>query len=126
MWSKRFWLSLVERAIKTFAQALIAIWPLGDAALGLIDVDWEKSLSIAGLAAAVSVLTSIVSAPVGPDGSPSLVGEPPKEPAAVLGAEAGEPVEKTTPNKHNHVLGDGDPGEIPATDFQRPRPRHDQ
>jgi hypothetical protein len=115
MWSKRFWLSLVERALKTFAQALIAIWPLGDAALGLVDVDWRKSMSIAGLAAAVSVLTSIVSAPVGPDGSPSLVGEPPQEPVAVLGVEAGVPMSKA-----RHDL-DGDPGELPAADFPQSR-----
>lgn len=118
MWTKRFWLSLVERAIKTFVQALIAIWPLGDAALGLFDVDWRKSVSVAGMAALVSVATSILSSPVGPDGSPSLVGEPPKEPAAVLNSEdAGQ----SPAERHNHVLGDDDPADIPVSRFTEPK-----
>ncbi len=87
MWTKSFWLSLLERALKTFAQTLIALWPLGENAFGLLDVDWQSSLSIAGLAAAVSALTSIASAGIGPDGSPSLVGEPPVQPATVLTAD---------------------------------------
>jgi hypothetical protein len=87
VWTKRFWLSLLERALKTFAQSLIALWPLGENAFGLLDVDWQSSLSVAGLAAAVSALTSIASAGIGPDGSPSLVGEPPVQPATVLNAD---------------------------------------
>jgi len=87
MWTARFWLSLLERALKTFAQSLIAIWPLGENAFGLLNVDWQSSLSVAGLAAVISALTSIASAGIGPDGSPSLVGEPPVQPATVLTAD---------------------------------------
>lgn len=79
MLNKRFWMSAAERAAKTFAQTLIALWPLGENAFGLLSIDWRQSLSVAGLAAVLSVLTSVVSSPIGPDGSPSLVGEPPKE-----------------------------------------------
>jgi hypothetical protein len=87
MWTTRFWLSLLERALKTFAQSLIAIWPLGENAFGLLNVNWQSSLSVAGLAAVISALTSIASAGIGPDGSPSLVGEPPVQPATVLTAD---------------------------------------
>ena len=137
MWTKRFWLSLVERALKTFAQTLIALWPLGENAFGLLDVDWKSSLSVAGLAAAVSALTSIASASIGPDGSPSLVGEPPVQPATVLTADPDDTAEFTpddladarggvVPSVDNpvdgrgrHVL-DDEPGDIPVSRFTRP------
>lgn len=113
MLSARFWLSALERALKSAAQVLLVIWPISDATLGLVDVDWKKSLSIAAMAAVASVLTSLVSAPVGPDGSPSLVGEPPKEPAALLedddaGAHALDGV------------GRGDAPEMPVSLFDKP------
>jgi hypothetical protein len=110
MWTARFWLSTAERFLKTFCQTLIALWPLGDAVLGWLDVDWKKSVSLAVMAAALSVLTSIVSAPVGPDNSPSLVGEPPKQPAAALEYD-------DTPGEH--AL-DGDEGEIPVSRLTPP------
>ena len=91
MWSRYFWLSALERAIKTFAQSAVALLG-GDMVLGLFDVDWPNALQVAGLAAAVSLLTSIASAGVGPDGSPSLVGEPPKQPETVLTADPDEVV----------------------------------
>ena len=46
-----------ERAVKTFAQALLAI--LGTGAVGILDVDWVGALSAAALATLVSLLTSI-------------------------------------------------------------------
>lgn len=46
-----------ERSIKTFAQVLAAV--IGAGQLGVLDVDWTNSLSIAGLAAVASLLTSI-------------------------------------------------------------------
>lgn len=46
-----------ERAVKTFAQTLVAL--IGAGQLGVLDVDWVNALSIAGLAAIASVLTSI-------------------------------------------------------------------
>ncbi|KAB1647460.1 holin [Pseudoclavibacter sp. CFCC 14310] len=52
-----FWKGLGERAIKTFAQALVAV--IGTGALGILDVDWLSALSVAGLATLVSVLTSV-------------------------------------------------------------------
>ena len=95
MRTKQFWLSLLERMLKTFAQTLIAVWPLGENAFGLLDVDWKASLSIAGMAAVISALTSIASSGIGPDGSPSLVGEPPVQPATVLNADPDDTTEFT-------------------------------
>lgn len=120
MWTRLFWLSALERALKTFAQTLLVIWPLADNTLGLLDVDWAKSASIAGMAAAVSVLTSIASAGVGPDGSPSLVGEPPTQPETVLTADPDEVV----PSVDNHVdrstgrhADDGESTDVPVRHY---------
>ena len=69
--SRRFLSSLVERAVKTFAQALVAILTAG--ATDLLSVGWLAALSTAGMAALVSVLTSIASSAWGDPESPSLV-----------------------------------------------------
>lgn len=74
MWTTSFWRNAGERALKTFAQAELALLT-GDG-LGIVDVDWGNALSVAALAALASVLTSIVSAPFGPAGSPSVVEDP--------------------------------------------------
>lgn len=68
-----FWLSAVERAVKTFAQAFVAL--IGTQAVGILDVDWVQILSVSALAAVVSVLTSVASAEVGKSRGPSLAGE---------------------------------------------------
>ena len=52
-----FWKGAVERAVKTFAQALLGV--LMGGATGILDVDWLAALSVAGLATVVSLLTSI-------------------------------------------------------------------
>ena len=54
---KRFWIDTFDRAISTLAQADVAVLTAG--ATGLLDVDWQQALSVSGLAAAVSVLTSV-------------------------------------------------------------------
>ncbi len=69
MFTKTFWAQAFERALKTFAQAVLALLT-GDG-LGLLDVNWGTVASVAGLAALASVLTSIVSLPVGEPDSPS-------------------------------------------------------
>jgi len=72
MWTKEFWKQTAERAVKTFAQAAIALLT-GDG-MGLLDINFGNVLSVAGLAAVVSLFTSIVSAKIGPDqNSPSVV-----------------------------------------------------
>jgi hypothetical protein len=71
MWSATFWKSTIERAVKTFAQALAVL--AGAAAVGLMEAPWGEWLSTASMMAVASVLTSLGSAGVGHVGSASLV-----------------------------------------------------
>lgn len=74
-----FWWATAERVVKTFAQTLAAALSAGG--LDLLSVPWQTAVATAGLAAVLSLLTSIVSAPIGPAGSPSIVpGDPGPEP----------------------------------------------
>lgn len=70
--TKRFLQETLERALKTFAQTLVAILGVG-AATDLLSVPWSGALSAAGFAALLSVLTSVGSAPWGDEATPSLV-----------------------------------------------------
>lgn len=54
---KQFWIDVFDRALATFAQA--GVGALTAESTGLIDVDWAGVGSIAGLAALVSVLTTV-------------------------------------------------------------------
>jgi len=68
-----FMLATLERAIKTFAQALLAFIPA--AGTGAIpDLNWGDMLTLSGYAALASVLFSIGSSGVGGPG-PSLANE---------------------------------------------------
>jgi hypothetical protein len=58
MFKKSFWKGATERAIKTFAQTAVAVLT-ADTVVGLLDVNAVELLSVAGLAAVVSVLTSV-------------------------------------------------------------------
>lgn len=53
---KRFWRAAIIRAVRTFAQALIAAIPVG-VAIG--QVGWADALGIAATAAVLSILTSL-------------------------------------------------------------------
>lgn len=70
MFTLTFWKDAFERAVKTFAQAAVAV--LTANATGLLDADWVTVASVAGLAAVVSVLTSVGSGAV-THGDASLV-----------------------------------------------------
>ena len=72
---RSFVVPALERAVKTFAQTLLALF-LADATFSILQVDWQKSLATAGGAAVLSLLTSVVSARFGQPGSPSLVADP--------------------------------------------------
>lgn len=67
MFNAKFGKALIERAIKTFCQSAVAFLAAG--ATGLIDVDWVQLASVSGLAALVSLLTSIGGGAV--NGNPS-------------------------------------------------------
>lgn len=71
MWSKRFWQDALERALKTGLQVAAAM--IGTGMVGVLDVDWAQIGSVAGMAAILSVITSVASDPVGKKGTPSLV-----------------------------------------------------
>ena len=54
---KQFWYDTIDRAVATFAQAAVATLTAG--VTGLLDIDPAQVASVAGLAALVSVLTSV-------------------------------------------------------------------
>ncbi|GAB3678276.1 holin [Angustibacter aerolatus] len=70
--TRAFVTATVERAVKTFAQSLAAL--LAASGAGLLAVPWLTTLSVAGTAAVVSVLSSVASSGVGHPG-PSLASE---------------------------------------------------
>ena len=74
MRSKQFWQDTAERAIKTAAQAILAVFVAG---VTIMSVDWVDTLAIGATAALVSVLTSIASAGVRNPQSASLVAPKP-------------------------------------------------
>jgi hypothetical protein len=71
MFTYLFWRFAFERALKTFAQTLVAL--LGVGGIGLLNAPWASTLSVAGMAALLSVLSSIASTQVGERNTPSLV-----------------------------------------------------
>jgi hypothetical protein len=87
----QFWAATFERAVKTAAQACVAL--IGTGAVGVTSLDWAQIGSVALTAAVVSLLTSLASDRIGEPG-PSLVGEsgprtpplppPPAPPASVV------------------------------------------
>ena len=54
---KAFWVDTFDRAVSTVAQAGVATLTAG--VTGILDADWVQIASVAGLAGAVSVLTSV-------------------------------------------------------------------
>jgi len=71
IWTLGFWKGSAERAAKTAAQAALAFFVIGET--GVADVDWLTVGGVAVVAAIASVLTSLASAPFGPENTPSLV-----------------------------------------------------
>lgn len=70
MWTWRFWRDAIERAVRTTAQAVCAL--LIGGGTGLFTTDWKTILSAAGMAAILSVLTSLASEIKNPDGTAAL------------------------------------------------------
>lgn len=69
IWTSDFWRAAIERSVKTFAQTAAAL-AVGSGA-GLIDTDWLTLASVSGMAALVSLLTSVGSDAL-TGGGPSL------------------------------------------------------
>ena len=72
-----FWIAAGERAVKTFAQSLVALFAAG---VTILNIDWQQGLAVAATAAVVSVLTSVASVRLGEFEGPSLAGEAVVEP----------------------------------------------
>jgi hypothetical protein len=71
MFTKIFLVQLAERAVKTFAQTLVAL--AGASQMDWLNLDWQHLAATSLIAAGLSVLTSIASDKVGPTDSPSMV-----------------------------------------------------
>jgi hypothetical protein len=71
MWTRVFWKDAVERALKTAAQVFVTV--LIAAGTDLLTTDWKAGLAAAGMAAVLSLLTSVGSEVVKPNGTASLV-----------------------------------------------------
>lgn len=71
MWSLKFWRETVERAIRTAAQALLALW--GTQVTGVLEVDWMQAASVTALAALSSVLMSLIATGVGDHESSAFI-----------------------------------------------------
>lgn len=55
------------RAVKTFAQTAVTL--IGSGTVGFTDLDWVQIISVSGVAAVVSILTSIAGIPEVEDGN---------------------------------------------------------
>lgn len=73
MFTAVFLRALLERGIKTAAQSVLTLWLVGDQLANAFEFDWSLAGGVALGGFCVSALTSIVSEPFGPTGSPSLV-----------------------------------------------------
>ncbi len=62
---------VLERAISTAAQSLLAVWSVG--VFDVVDLDWRAAAGVASGAALLSILKSLVAANVGDPGTASLV-----------------------------------------------------
>lgn len=70
MWSKQYWLDVLERLLRTFSQTFLAVY----IPTGLTPVaDWKTALISAGTAAVLSLLMSLAATGVGSSRSASFV-----------------------------------------------------
>lgn len=65
--------SALVRAVKTFAQTAVAL--IGTGVVGFTDLDWVRILSVAGVAAVVSMLTSLAGLPETNNGNSPLLND---------------------------------------------------
>ncbi|MGA4517424.1 holin [Solibacillus silvestris] len=59
--NKEWWIAALFRAFKTFCQGLLIL--IGSDQVGFLEVDWMHSISIAGMMALSSILTSVAGLP---------------------------------------------------------------
>ncbi|WP_459246984.1 holin [Streptomyces youssoufiensis] len=70
MLTSGFWRATAERAVRTAAQAALAV--LGADATGVLDADWSAAASVSGLAGVLAVLTAIATSGAGGTEGPGL------------------------------------------------------
>lgn len=68
--TRKFWTATAERAVKTFAQSLAAL--LVADGTGILNTAWQDNLSVSGMAAVLSLLTSVGSSAATSQPGPSL------------------------------------------------------
>ena len=75
MFTKTFLIDALERAIKTFAQTIVALVLVVAPTMGeeLLEVNWIPVLGVAFIAAVILILTSIASSLTGNKNSASLI-----------------------------------------------------
>jgi len=56
-----FWKAALVRAIKTFAQAMVA--QIGAGTMGIVEFDWLTALSVSAMAFVLSIFTSLAGLP---------------------------------------------------------------
>jgi len=66
-----FWKDAAERAIRTAAQALLALWATDVS--GVLAVDWVQAGSVSALAALMSLLMSVAATGTGSQDSASVL-----------------------------------------------------
>jgi hypothetical protein len=72
MYTAAFWAGAFDRAIKSLAQTLILLWGASDG-LNMFEINWVQTIGVGAGALALSLLTSVISAPIGDRGSTSLL-----------------------------------------------------
>jgi len=77
MFTAPFWRAAGERAVRTVAQTLLALWLVGDLAFNALTVDWGEALGVGLGAGILSLLTSLAAEKANPDTGPSLGTEKP-------------------------------------------------
>ena len=70
MFTKQFWVDALERAAKTAAQFALVMF--GGDAVDAWNLDWKAILGTMVAGAVTSVLTSVVSLPIGGTGTASM------------------------------------------------------
>ena len=71
MYTLTFWKDAAERAIRTAAQALLALWATDVS--GVLAVDWLQAGSVSALAALMSLLMSVAATGTGSRDSASVL-----------------------------------------------------
>ena len=71
MYTITFWKDAAERAIRTAAQALLALWATDVS--GVLAVDWVQAGLVSALAALMSLLMSIAATGTGSQDSASTI-----------------------------------------------------